>query len=56
MDKEVYTLCKRCGRKLKSLESKKIGMGKVCWSKYKSESNRKKLFGGRNNDTDGTNL
>lgn len=39
-----YKTCLRCGRKLKSEESKTIGFGKVCWEKYKSEDNFKKLF------------
>lgn len=44
LKKEIYTMCKRCGRKLKSQSAIELGMGKVCWKKYKSEHNHKKLF------------
>ena len=38
-----YIYCLRCGRKLKSSECKKIGMGKVCQEKSKHD-NLKPLF------------
>ena len=44
LKKEIYTMCKRCGRKLKSPSAIELGMGKVCWNKYQSEHNHKKLF------------
>lgn len=34
--------CKRCGRKLRSEESQKLGYGKVCWEKR--ENHLKPLF------------
>jgi hypothetical protein len=39
-----YKCCLRCGRKLKSEESKKLGFGKVCWEKWQNETASKKLF------------
>lgn len=44
MNKLEQTTCKRCGRKLKTEETIKIGMGKTCWYKYLKEDNHKKLF------------
>ena len=40
------TTCKRCGRKLRSPETIELGMGAVCWKKYQSENNHKKLWNG----------
>lgn len=37
-----YTVCLRCGRKLKSEEAKKLGYGKVCLDKMKNKP--KSLF------------
>ena len=34
--------CKRCGKKLRSEESKKRGYGKICWEKAQQKS--KPLF------------
>ena len=42
---QEYKNCLRCGRKLKSEESKKLGFGKVCWEKWQHETEAKKLFG-----------
>lgn len=39
-----YEKCLRCGRKLKTEESKELGFGKICWIKYNSENNYKELF------------
>ena len=39
-----YENCLRCGRRLKSEESKELGFGKTCWAKYKAEDNFKQLF------------
>lgn len=39
---EVH-LCRRCGRKLRSEESKKRGMGATCYSKWARENSCKKL-------------
>jgi len=35
MNNRTYTHCLRCGRKLKTIESQKIGYGKICESKIK---------------------
>ena len=40
----IYKNCLRCGRKLRSVESKEVGFGKICWEKYNSENNYKELF------------
>lgn len=39
-----YINCLRCGRKLKSEESKQLGFGKICWEKYSKEDKHKQLF------------
>jgi hypothetical protein len=39
-----YGTCLRCGRKLKSEESKKLGFGKICWEKWQSSKNANGLF------------
>lgn len=41
---EVKHICRRCGRRLKSLDSQKLGMGPVCYEKWLAESSQKKLF------------
>lgn len=41
---EVNHICRRCGRRLKSLDSQKLGMGPVCYAKWLAESGQKKLF------------
>lgn len=41
---EVKHICRRCGRRLKSLDSQKLGMGPVCYAKWMEESGQKKLF------------
>ena len=50
MNKLEQTTCKRCGRKLKTRKAIEIGMGDVCWRKYKNENIHKKLLGDRNNE------
>lgn len=40
----LYERCIRCGRKLKTDESKELGFGKVCWKKQQVETASKKLF------------
>lgn len=37
-------ICRRCGRKLKNEQAKKIGMGACCHKKWLNEQTRKKLF------------
>ena len=34
---EVSNLCRRCHRKLKDPDSKKLGFGKICYKKYLKE-------------------
>lgn len=41
---EVKHICRRCGRRIKSLDSQKLGMGPVCYAKWLAESGQKKLF------------
>ena len=41
---ELYKVCKRCGRKLKSQECRERGYGKICWEKQKKSKYQKKLF------------
>lgn len=52
----LHKTCLRCGRKLKSIESKELGFGKICWEKYSSENNYKQLFkmGETNEQTNGS--
>ena len=38
MKEELYTYCLRCGRKLRSYESQKLGFGKICYNKWESET------------------
>lgn len=38
-----YQYCLRCGRKLKNVEARIRGMGKICAEKSKQE-NRRRLF------------
>ena len=41
---EVKHICRRCGRRLKSLESQKLGMGPTCYAKWLAENGHKKLI------------
>lgn len=43
---EEYEFCLRCGRKLKNENYRKVGLGKVCLAKSKSEKIQRPLFGG----------
>ena len=45
MEKKIYPVCKRCGRKLKTDEAKELGFGPVCLLKAKTET-KHPLFGG----------
>lgn len=38
------TICKRCGRKLRNEANIKLGMGAVCFRKWKKENIHKQLF------------
>ena len=46
MEKKIYPVCKRCGRKLKTDEAKERGFGPVCLLKMQTEI-KHPLFGGR---------
>lgn len=43
-DTKVYTKCLRCGRTLKTPETKKIGYGLVCLEKKLMENDKRKLI------------
>jgi hypothetical protein len=45
-EKKIYPVCKRCGRKLKTDETKERGMGKVCWEKSQHTSKPKLFYQG----------
>lgn len=51
MNELEQTTCKRCGRKLKTETSIKLGMGKTCFKKWQQENKHKKLICFVNNDT-----
>jgi hypothetical protein len=36
--------CRRCGRQLKSEQSRQLGFGRICWEKTKNECTIKPLF------------
>ena len=42
--KKEYEKCLRCGRRLKNEEARKIGYGRTCLIKIKSELKVKRLF------------
>ena len=44
MEEIKQTICKRCNRKLRNPKAIELGMGEVCWKKYQSENNHKKLW------------
>lgn len=44
MNEQKQTTCKRCGRKLRNSYAIELGMGSVCWKKYREENNHKKLW------------
>ena len=39
---KLYKVCLRCGRKLKNLEARQRGFGKICFEKWKESQNHKK--------------
>ena len=45
MEKKIYPVCNRCGRKLKTDDARERGFGPVCWVKANAEK-RHPLFGG----------
>lgn len=45
MEKKIYPVCKRCGRKLTTDEARERGLGPVCLLKMQTER-KQPLFGG----------
>jgi len=43
-EKRLYKTCRRCGRKLKSRESRLVGFGPVCYRKYLESQRKSRLF------------
>lgn len=41
---EEHPVCIRCGRKLKTEESRELGFGPTCYKKWQTESISKNLF------------
>ena len=48
MEKKIYPVCKRCGRKLKTDDARERGFGPACWLKIQNEK-KNPLFGGGKN-------
>lgn len=44
MEEKDYDKCLRCGRKLKNAEARKIGYGKICFTKMIIENHTKRLL------------
>ena len=44
------TTCKIFNRKLRNPKAIELGMGEVCWRKYQSENNHKKLWEEKENN------
>lgn len=42
-DGKKYSRCLRCNRILKNEDAQRIGMGKVCFEKYKKENCHKQI-------------
>ena len=50
-EKKMHPVCKRCGRRLKSNETRERGMGKVCWEKSQHTSKYRLFYqGGSKNE------
>lgn len=43
-ESNTYLYCRRCGRKLKTEESKKLGLGRCCYEKELRTKYTKPLF------------
>ena len=41
---KLYKYCLRCGKRLKSLENRKRGMGKTCWEKSQTDKPKMHLL------------
>lgn len=39
-----HTICIRCGRKLKTPESRKLGFGAICYKKWQEDTLTEPLF------------
>ena len=49
---DIYEVCLRCGRKLKSEESRLIGYGKICYKKtFEDRATTLPLFHVKHNDS-----
>ena len=44
MERQEYTHCIKCGKKLKTQEARKRGMGRICFEKFKEDSKKQRLF------------
>lgn len=42
-DDKKYSRCLRCNRILKNEDAQRVGMGKVCFEKYKKENCHKQI-------------
>lgn len=49
-EKKIYPVCKRCGRKLRSEETRERGMGKVCWEKSQHIAKSRLFYQGGRKD------
>ena len=57
MEKQLYEYCLRCGRKLKNIEYKRVGMGKICQEKSKHGGTKhifdiRRTYADNNNESD----
>lgn len=43
-ENQEYKYCLRCGRQLKNPEAKKLGYGKICYTKIQNKGRKKPLF------------
>lgn len=43
-EQKEYKYCLRCGRQLKNPEAKKLGYGKICYTKIQNKGRKKPLF------------
>ena len=54
-NEEEIILCRRCHRKLKDEESKKLGFGKICYQKYKKRNHNYLFDIPKGDEENGTN-
>lgn len=43
-EEKLHKYCLRCGKRLKSLENRKRGMGKTCWEKSQTDKPKMHLL------------